>query len=139
MTSNNTQKLAIILQQTSYEKLHLAATLTATAATMGGEVHIFLSQEALLNFVENKFDEAKPHFQSDALNKQYIELLEDGKTPKVTDLFKRAQKFGLVKFYGCSETVQLFHLGTDYTKKLDAVIGYTTFLDIASDAKLLVI
>lgn len=132
-------KLALILQHASYEKLHLAATLAATTTAMGGEVHIFLSHEALLSFVKNKLDESKPCFQSDKINQKYTELLEDEKIPKASGLFKKAQKLGLVKFYGCSESVQLFHLGREYTKKLDAVIGYTTFLDIATDAKLLVI
>lgn len=113
--------------------------MAATTAAMGGEVHIFLAQEALLHYVQEKFDEARPQFSSDALNQKYVLLLEEGKIPKPGDLFKRAKELGSVKFYGCSETVQLFRLTREYVQKLDAVIGYTTFLDIASDARLIVI
>src|SRR5574341_1445103 len=139
MSAKKSSKLALILQHASYEKLHLAGTLAATTAALGGEVHIFLSHEALLSFVENKLDEARPHFESQKINQKYVDLLEDGKIPKAGDLFKKAQELGSVKFYGCSESVQLFRLRSEHTKKLDAVIGYSTFLDIASDAKLVIV
>lgn len=137
--SNNSQKLCLILQYSSYEKWHLAATLAATTTAMNGEVHVFLSHEALLAFVEDKFDETKPQFQTVEFNKKYLDLLEDDKIPKISFLLKRAQELGTVKIYGCSESAQLFRLGADQKKKLDAVIGYTTFLDIARDGKLIVI
>jgi peroxiredoxin family protein len=139
MIRENHSKLALILQHASYEKFHLAATLAATTTAMGGEVHIFLSHEALFSFVDGKLDEAKPCFQSEKINRKYTEWLEDGKISGASALFIKAQKLGSIKFYGCSESVQLFHLGTEYTKKLDAVVGYTTFLDLASDARLLII
>ncbi|MBI1883125.1 MAG: DsrE family protein [Chlamydiae bacterium] len=133
------RKLAIILQHATYEKWHLTATLSATTTALNGEVQIFLAQEALLSFVEKRLHEASPSFQSEVLNQKYRQWLEDGKLPKAEDLFKKAKELGPVKFYGCSESVQLFRLTQDQTKNLDGVIGYTTFLSQARDAKLLVI
>lgn len=132
-------KLAFILQTSSYEKWHLAGTLAATTVATGGEAHLFLAQEALFNYLKEMMDNALPTFQSEELNQKYIRLLEDGKIPKPSSLFKRAKELGNIKIYGCSESVKLFHLESRLTQKLDAIIGYTTFLDIASDSKLIVI
>ncbi len=132
-------KLALILQTHSYEKWHLAGTLAATTVAAGGEAHLFLAQEALLKYLDSSMDEASPSFQSQDLNEKYIHFLEDGKIPKPGSLFKKAKELGNIKIYGCSESVKLFHLESKLTQKLDAILGYTTFLDIASDAKLIVI
>ena len=139
MIYTNIKKLCIILQHSSYEKWHLAATLAATTTAMNGEAHLFLSHEALLAYVEDKIDQAKPQFENPELNQNYLDFMEDGKIPTISFLLKKAQELGTVKFYGCSESAQLFRLNSDLKKKLDAVIGYTMFLDIASDGRLLTI
>lgn len=133
------QKLALIFQHASYEKFHLAATLAATTAAMGGEVHIFLAHEALLAYVDNKEDHVPPHFSTPDFNLRYQDCLEDGKISTPSSLFHKAQELGSVKIYGCSESVNLLKIGPEKTKKLAGIIGYTTFLALASDAKLMAI
>ncbi|MBI1870392.1 MAG: hypothetical protein HYS07_04275 [Chlamydiae bacterium] len=139
MIPKNPSKLALLIQHASYEKWHLAATLAATTTAMGGEVHIFLSHEALISFVQEEMDLAPPQFANKKINECYQTFLEEEKISKPTNLFKRAKELGPLKFYGCSESVKLFRLQAEYTKKLDGVIGYMTFLDIASDGRFIVI
>lgn len=133
------QKLSIILQHASYEKLHLAAALAATSAAMGTEVHLFLSHEALVSYVENGWTAARPGFSNPDVNRRYEEWIERGSVPDAVSLLNRGRELGSVKIYGCSETVKLFHLTVQRTCKLDAILGYTTFLQVSEDARLLVI
>ena len=135
----NPKKLAIIVQGSSYNKLHLMTTLVATAVAMQGEAHLFLTYDALLRYVSGTLDEAKPSLEDGKMNKIYQEGIEDGRIPSITDLLRQAREMGVVKIYGCSQSTALLRLDSKLTEKLDGVIGYTTFLISALDAKLVVI
>ena len=135
----NPKKLAIIVQGSSYNKLHLVVTLVATAVAMKGEAHLFLTFDALRRYVTGTLDEAKPNLDDDEMNRLYREGIEDEKIPSITDLLRQAKEMGTVKIYGCSQSTAFLRLDAELTKKLDGVIGYTTFLTSAMDAKLIVI
>ena len=135
----NPKKLAIIVQGSSYDKLHLMATLVGTAVSLGGEAELFLTYDALTRYVNGTLDEAKPALDDDAINQKYIEGIEDGRIPSITDLLRQAKEMGNVKIYGCSQSVAFLRLDSKLTQKLDGIVGYTTFLTSALDAKLVVI
>ncbi|MFH1857305.1 MAG: DsrE family protein [Candidatus Omnitrophota bacterium] len=133
------KKIAIIVQGSSYDKLHLMATLAATAVAMGQEAHLFLTYDALSRYVNGTLDEAKPALDDEKMSAVYAEGIEDGRIPSVTDLLRQAKEKGVVKIYGCSQSVSFLRLDATKTKALDGVVGYTTFLSSAMDAKLLVL
>ena len=135
----NPKKLAIIVQGSSYNKLHLMTTLVATAVAMQGKADLFLTYDALYRYVTGTFDEAKPNLDDEKMNKIYEEGIEDGRIPSITDLLRQAREMGVVKIYGCSQSTALLRLDSKLTEKLDGVIGYTTFLISALDAKLVMI
>ena len=135
----NPKKLAIIVQGSSYNKLHLMTTLVATAVAMQGEAHLFLTYDALYRYVTGTLDEARPSLDDEKMTHVYQEGIEDGRIPSITDLLRQAREMGVVKVYGCSQSTALLRLDAKLTEKLDGVIGYTTFLISALDAKLVVI
>ena len=135
----NPKKLAILVQGSSYDKLHLMATLVATAVSMDGEAHLFLTYDALLRYVSGTLDEAEPALDDKTMNDLYTNGIEDGRIPSITDLLRQAREMGHVKVYGCSQSVAFLRLDPKLTEKLDGVIGYTTFLTSAMDAKLVVL
>ena len=135
----NPKKLAIIVQSSSYNKLHLMVTLVATAVAIQGEAHVFLTYDALYRYVTGTLDEAKPSLDDERMNRIYEEGIEGGQIPSLTDLLRQARQMGIVKIYGCSQSTALLRLDSKLTEKLDGVIGYTTFLTSALDAKLVVI
>ena len=135
----NPKKLAIIVQGSSYDKLHLMATLVATAVSMDGEAHLFLTYDALLRYVNGTLDEAKPALDDPQMNERYADGVEAGRIPSITDLLRQAKEMGKVKVYGCSQSVAFLRLDPKLTEKLDGVIGYTTFMTSAMDAKLVVL
>ena len=136
---SNPKKIAIIARGSSYDKLHLMATLVATAVSLDGEASVFLTYDALIRYVNGTLDEAKPALDDDKMNAIYTEGIEEGRIPSITDLLRQAKEMGNVKIYGCSTSVAFLRLDSKLTKKLDGVIGYTTFLTSALDAKLVVI
>ena len=135
----NPKKLAILVQGSSYDTLHLMATLVATAVSMDGEAHLFLTYDALLRYVNGTLDEAQPALDDKKMNDLYTNGIEDGRIPSITDLLRQAREMGHVKIYGCSQSVAFLRLDSKLTEKLDGVIGYTTFLTSAMDAKLVVL
>jgi len=135
----NPKKLAIIVQGSSYDKLHLMATLVATAVSMNGEAHLFLTYDALNRYVHGTLDEAKPALDDEKMNALYESGVEDGRIPSITELLRQAKEMGQVKVYGCSQSVAFLRLDSKLTEKLDGVVGYTTFITSAMDAKLIVL
>ena len=137
--AENPKKLAIIVQGSSYDKLHLMATLVATAVSMNGEAHLFLTYDALTRYVNGTLDETKPALDDEKMNETYADGIEEGRIPSITDLLRQAKEMGNVKVYGCSQSVAFLRLDPKLTKKLDGVVGYTTFMISAMDAKLIVL
>jgi len=135
----NPKKFAIIVQGSSYDKLHLMATLVATAVSLDGEATIFLTYDALVRYLNGTLDEAVPSLDDQKMNALYLEGIEEGRIPSIMDLLRQAREMGHVKIYACSQSVAFLKLDPKLTEKLDGVIGYTTFMTSALDARLVVI
>lgn len=136
------KKLAILLQHATYENFNLAATLAATQAALAGEVHIFLAHEALFFYVRGDMEKMPSGFESTEYRHIYEKLRRKEETEKISNpvsLLNQAKSLGPVHIYGCSETAKLLKISPDETKKLQALIGYSTFLNLASDAQFIVI
>ena len=97
---SNPKKIAIIARGSSYDKLHLMATLVATAVSLDGEASVFLTYDALIRYVNGTLDEAKPALDDDKMNAIYTEGIEEGRIPSITDLLRQAKEMGNVKIYG---------------------------------------
>lgn len=132
-------KLALIVQSSSYNRLHLMATLVATAVALGWEASAFLTYDALRRFVTGTMDEAAPSLDDPEINQIYADGIHHGAIPSVQDLLEQARRSGTVKIYGCSQSTMMLRLTPEQQQKLDGVIGYTTFLTSAVEARLIVI
>ncbi len=137
--SPNRGKIAIIVQDSSYNRLHLMATLVGTAAALKWEAIVFLTFGALQRYVDGTMDEAAVTLGDSSINEMYQDGIEDGKIPSVTQLMEQAKELGVVKVYGCSQSTALLRLEPAQTEKLEGVVGYTTFVTAAMDAKLVVL
>ncbi len=132
-------KLALIVQSSSYNRLHLMTTLIATAVALGWEASAFLTYGALQRYVTDTMDEAKPSLDDPEINQIYADGIHHGAIPSIRDLLDQAKRNGAVKIYGCSQSTMLLRLTPEQQRRLDGVIGYTTFLTSAVDARLVVI
>ncbi len=132
-------KLALIVQSGSYNRLHLMTTLIATSVAMGWEASALLTYDALHRYVTDTMDEAKPSLDDPEINQIYADGIHHGTIPSIQDLLDQCKRNGSVKLYGCSQSVMMLRLTMEQQQKLDGVIGYTTFLTSAIDARLIVI
>ena len=137
-TLSESPKLALLVQSGSHNRLHAMVSLTSTAVAMGGEVHIFLTHEALKAYLTGTLDEAAPDFSDPEYQDFYQEAVELERTPNLSELLEESCARGPVKIYGCQASIALWRgYSTEALNKLEAIIGHTTFLKIATGKQLL--
>lgn len=127
-------KLAFIISTQVHEKIQLAAMIASIHATVGGEVLFFVSMNGVLAFQKDK--ELKDRVIPEG---EFSKLMLSKNVPNFINILKQIKAIGDVKIYACSMAMDV--LGweiKDLEEGLfDDVIGLTSFLDMAEDAKIL--
>jgi peroxiredoxin family protein len=124
------KKLAIILESEDYEKAHVAAMIASVAAVSEIEVSIFITMNAIYNFLkvnvkENKFTGGK-----------IFEKLKEKKAQMFYDMLYQAKMFGGLKIYACSMVMDLLDLKKeDLLDIVDDHLGLAAFLGIMEGAQ----
>ena len=99
------------------ERIHQVATLAASAAANGDEVHVILFFGALRRFVDDELDKAAPAGE-DARGAHSAE-----------ELIEAARRLGKLKLYACAAQPKLLGLAPeDVTDVVDEVISLPEFM-----------
>ncbi|MEM0091507.1 MAG: DsrE family protein [Saccharolobus sp.] len=112
-------KTGIIVGSNERARLTYAAMHSVIISSMGDEVYVFLTMDAVKAFTKNP--EVKTE---DISSKTMIEKKEED----YISLLKKAKKTGKVKIYACSYASKLFnYTKDDYIDLIDEIAGITTF------------
>ncbi|MCK6526664.1 DsrE/DsrF/DrsH-like family protein [Myxococcota bacterium] len=135
------KKLCILCHGSSYDKLHTVVGMTATAASLGVEVHLFLTYGALWRVARRTLDEAEPAHDDAPVNEMYQKAIDKGLVPSLEDLLEQAREIGKVRLYACTTSIKVLQLTPEELRNVDVPMGHATFLEIAGapDARLVVV
>ncbi len=112
-------KTGIIVGTNEASRLAYAAMTSVIISSMGDEVYVFLTMDAVKAFTNTP--EVKTE---DVASKVMVEKKEED----YISLFKKAKKTSRVKIYACSYASKLFNLTkADYNDLVDEIAGITSF------------
>jgi peroxiredoxin family protein len=121
------QKVGLILNSASYDKVANALSMANIYAAHLKEVHIFFTYGAILRLLENKAEEVGD--ETEAWLRQPIrEGLEKGTIPRVSEMLSFSKGFG-VKIYACTAAVAFHKLSKDQLNFVDEVTSISSFLE----------
>ena len=124
------KKLAIILESEEYEKAHIASMIASVAAVSGIEVSIFVTMNAVYNFMKKNVNENK------FIGGKIYEKIKEKKETMFYELFDQAKMLGDLKIYVCSMVMDLLALEKDdLIDIVDDHIGLAAFLGIMEGAQ----
>lgn len=112
------QKINIVCVTGTREKLQMAAMIASVAASVGDDVSVFLSMNALTYFVKGRNDEAPVEGEMGS-------LMSQKGVPPFKQLFEQAVELGDAKLLPCSMAMDLLKIGQD---DLDETVGPATGL-----------
>ena len=106
------------------ERIHQIATLAASAAANGDEVHVILFFDALRRFVDDELDTATPAGENARGAHSAEEFIES------------ARRLGKLKLYACAAQPKLLGLAPeDVADVVDEVISLPEFMRKTKDAE----
>jgi len=125
------RKIHIVCVSGTREKLQMASMIASVAATLGDEVSVFFSMNALLYFVKGSSAEPPAEGEFGAL------LLTKG-VPPFRQLFQMAAELGSATLLPCSMALDLLKITQDdLDPALGPPTGLTRFLSDAEGAQML--
>jgi peroxiredoxin family protein len=134
------ERLAIILESGTTDKLLAASILTAGAAAMGKEVRIFLTFGGLMAFRKGAQEGLLLPKEFAGQEEELARRMEAKRVPHWLKNFQDAKEIGEVHLYACDATMSLFDLKKeDLVPEVEDVVGVATFLNAAEGAQTLFI
>lgn len=135
-----TTKLCIFAKGDTHDRLHTMVGLVSTAATMGWEIHVYMTYGVLWRFCHGTMAEAEVAISTEEVREAYLRGLDAGRIPDLDELFAEARELGggRLKLYACTTSVKLLHIEQDKLREFDGLLGHASFLQIAADGKLVV-
>jgi len=131
------EKLAMILESGTTDKLMAASILAAGAAAMGKEVTVFLTFGGLNAF--RKGAENAPMVMPDefaGMEAQMAQIMQAKQVPHWLKNFKDAKEIGEVHLYACGATMDMFDLKREDLEPLvEEVVGVATFIQKSEGAQ----
>lgn len=126
-------RVAIILDSGSYERVNYAFSLATVSLAMGCEVHILLTHGALPRFTHGRL-----HTLGEETPAQIRPRLErglaSGGIQSLEQSLAGAKKLGL-KLYACANAMANMNISRDeLIQEVDEVMGLATFIDLALGA-----
>lgn len=121
--------IGIIVVSGTRERLQMAAMIAAVGAVSGNPVTVFLSMNALANFVRGHADEPPAEGP-------FGKLLAEKNAPGFRTLFEQAVELGGASIHPCSMAMDVLGLDRDALEPyLGEPLGLTKFLDGSADAQ----
>lgn len=129
MNEGKSRQLVIFAHSGDFDRLYQVATLAASAAANGEEVHIILFFEALRKFVEDKVDEMIFPAAYGAEGERIAERMREARAHSVSDLIESARQAGKVTVYACVSQVKFMgYTHREVEGAVDEVISLPVFL-----------
>lgn len=135
------QPLSLVLFSGTDDKLQAAAVLTAGAAALGRQVHLFLQYWALDAFRCDRInlDHGLAPEAGDA-GRAAVDALHSAGQASWADTMRMAKELGSVDIQACSLSMDLLHLdAADLDPLVDGVQGVTAFYSDAGSGQVLFI
>ena len=131
-------KVAIIINNPSFDRVSYALNIASTSAAYFKEVHVLFTYGAVRRLVKDKADDVGE--ETDAWIRKDIEVgVEKGYIKRISEMISYLNGFS-GKIYACSAAI-LFHRITknDLIDEVDEIIGIATFLEKTEGATMLYI
>ncbi|MGE4274662.1 MAG: DsrE/DsrF/DrsH-like family protein [Candidatus Methanomethylophilaceae archaeon] len=129
---SESDKLALVVSEGSYDKAMASVFLGTTAAGMGMEVHMFFTFFGLNLLKKNAHPKLSGLYR--LATGMFERKMKDVGVGSFNEMLATAQELG-VKLYACSTTMGA--MGVSKEELIDGVdiLGAAAFLDIAADSK----
>ncbi len=130
--SQSSQRVTIILHNSSYDRVTNALSLAIVSMAMGMEAHILLTYGGLNRFVKGHLEDAE---DTDAkLLAVLQESIASGHNHSIEQKLATACEMGL-KLYGCANAMDTMGITlTDLVEEVSEVIGFASFIQFARNA-----
>lgn len=133
-------KISILVQSASHNKLHAMVSIISTTISLGGDIYLLLTHEALKSYLLGTMDSASIDFADLEYKNFYENAIEDEKIASISELLEASKQKGNVSIYGCQASILLWRKYTEeHLSKLTAIIGHSTFLLMSNNRQLLFI
>lgn len=128
------------MHQGGHNHLHAMVSLVATAVSLGGDAQVFLTHAALHAWLQDDLSLLPVQTGSQAYDAFYQAALDAERLPDLRALFRQAQEKGGVRIFACQASVALWRAySQEQLESLDAIVGHSTFLQLAADRQLVFI
>ena len=132
-------KLAYIVAKGNFEELMMSIILTMTGSAMDVEADIFFTFYGLNLLKKGGADKAKikyPPILRTLGTKIFKKKLEKVGYEKPSEMLKKIVETGKVRLWACTTTMELMNVKKeDLIDEVEGIVGAATFLDMAADAK----
>jgi peroxiredoxin family protein len=131
-------KVAIIINNSSYDRVYYALTIASTSAAHLKDVYVLFTYGAVQRLVKERADEIGD--ETDAWIRKEIELgIDKGHIGKISEMINLLKGFG-GKIYACSAALAFHNLAmNDLVETVDEVTGISSFLEKTDRATMLYI
>jgi len=121
-------KVAIIINNSSFDRVSYALTVASTSAAHLKDVHVLFTYGAVLRLVKDRADDIGE--ETDAWIRKEIRLgLEKGHMKKVSEMINYLKGFG-GKIYACSAAIAFHNIEINTLgESVDEIIGISSFLE----------
>lgn len=136
MNGKKARQMVIFAHSGDFDRLYQVATLAASAAANGEEVHIILFFEALRKFVEDRVDDMTFPAAYGEEGKRIAERMREARAHSVSDLIESARQAGQVTTYACVSQVKFMgYTNREVEGAVDEVISLPVFLSRTQGAE----
>ncbi|MDD3398308.1 MAG: DsrE/DsrF/DrsH-like family protein [Candidatus Methanomethylophilaceae archaeon] len=129
---SDSEKLALVVSEGSYDKAMASVFLGTTAAGMGMEVHVFFTFFGLKLLKKN----ARPKLPGlyRIATGMFEKKMKGVGVDSFGEMLETAQELG-VKLYACSTSMEAMGMSRDQLVDGVDILGAAAFLNIAADCK----
>ncbi len=130
----NPGRITILLHSGSYDKVTNAMSLAIVGLSMGMEVYVMLTYEALRRFARGCL-ESRSETDPELMDMMQHGV-DSGKFHSIEEKLDAAKDLGL-KIFACTTAMSTIGLAKDdLVAQVDGIMGLTTFVSLAKDASI---
>ncbi|MCJ7634055.1 DsrE family protein [Candidatus Bathyarchaeota archaeon] len=121
------QKVALIVNSASYDKVSYALTIANVSAAHLKDVYVLFTYGAILRLLDARADEIGE--ETDAWMRESIKKgLENGTIPRISMMLSFLKGFG-VKIFACSGAMAFHNIAKEDLTTVDGIMGVSEFLE----------
>ena len=130
------EKVALIINSASYDRVSYALTIAGMSAALGKEVHVLFTYGALCRLIKGRTDEVGD--ETDPWIREVVKVrLRKGSIQKVSEMLENLKKFG-GKIHACVAAMAFHNVTRDeLVGEVDQVTGIAAFLEVTKGASMM--